>query len=115
MGAHAAWTENLGKDLDSMYESRAELGALIRKETELRKVGVSELLSDARELVGNLRHKHEQRASELRESLGQFGGDVRKAAEMWVNRITHSTGERSRPAEFEKPQSKREKKKGKQR
>lgn len=114
MGAHAEWTEILGKDIDSMGESRAELAALIKKETELRKVIVSEQLSDARELVEKLRHEHEQRASELRESLGEFGADVREAAEIWQNRTANSRRERTRPEEEPgEPQVKREKKKGK--
>ena len=90
MGTHAEWTENLGKDIDSMYESRAELADLIQKETELRKVIVSEQLSDARELVEKLRHERKERASEWRESLGEFEADIREAAEIWQNRTAHS-------------------------
>jgi hypothetical protein len=106
MGTHAEWTENLMADIDSMYQSRAELD-------ELRKVLVSELLSDARDLVEKLRREHQQRATELREWLGEFGGDVRKAAKMWQDRANHPTKGRSRPEEFSEAQGKREKKKGK--
>ena len=108
MGAHAEWMENLVEEIDSMYQLRA-------KENELRKVQVNQLLSDARDLVTKLHHEGQQRARELGSFLGEFGADVRAAADVWLGRSTHSTGERSRPAEFEKPQGKREKKKGKQR
>ena len=125
MGTHADWTENLVAEINSMHQSRAdslaalrtdtgELLAQFQKENELRKVGVSELLSDARDLVTEFRHEHQQRASELRESLGEFGGDVRAAADMWLGGSKHSTRERSRPEEPGERQAKQGKKKGKQ-
>ncbi|MEK7671185.1 MAG: hypothetical protein AAB344_03085, partial [Bacteroidota bacterium] len=57
---------------------------------------------------------HGEMAEELRESLGEFGGDVREAAEMWQPRTAHSRRERSRSEEPGEHQAKGAKKKGKQ-
>ncbi len=107
MGTHAEWTGNLVADIDSMYQSRAE-------ENKLREVQVSGMLSDARDLVEKLGNEHQKRATELHQSLGEFGGDVREAAEMWHSRTDHPTKARSRPLEFAEPRGEGKKKKGKQ-
>ena len=108
MGTHAEWTENLVAEINSMHQSRD-------KENELRKVLVNELLSDARDLVTKLQHEGQQRAMEVRSFLGEFGADVRAAADMWLGRSKHSRRERSRPEESGERQAKGAKKRGKQR
>jgi hypothetical protein len=132
MGAHAEWTGNLVADIDSMYQSRAEENKLrevqvsgilsdardlvetLGHEHQKRKVHVSEMLSDARDLVEKLGPERQKRATELHLSLGEFGGDVREAAEMWHSRTDHPTKARSRPLEFAEPRGEGKKKKGKQ-
>lgn len=108
MGTHTEQTENLVADIDAMYQSRAELCSLLQKQNELRKVTVSGMLSDARDLFEKLRSEHQKRTAELRHWLGEFGGDVRKAAQMWYSRADHPT------REFAEPHDKPKKKKGKQ-
>ncbi len=100
MGTHAEWTENLVAEINSLHQSRADSLAAIRTETA--------------ELLAQFQKEHGEMAKELHESLGEFGADVRAAADMWVGRSKHSTRERSRPEEPGERQAKGAKKKGKQ-
>ncbi len=97
MERHAEWAENLVSDIDSLYQARAQLAALIQKESELRRVMVSELLGDARGFVEKLAKQHRAMAAELRESLGNFGIDVRRAAQLWQSRADRSSRGKGRP------------------
>ncbi|MDP2884663.1 MAG: hypothetical protein Q8P51_06545 [Ignavibacteria bacterium] len=110
MGTHDKWTEGLIADINSMYHSRADLAALIQKQTEERKALTNEILSDARDLVERIQRDHKNGAKKLLGSLHQFGSEVRKAAEMWRARATRPTIQRNRPTESAKSQSHHSKK-----
>ncbi len=110
MATHDKWTEGLIADINSMYQSRADLAALIQKQTEERKALTNEMLSDARDLVEKIQRDHKNGAKALLGSLHQFGSEVRKAEEMWRARATHPTIQRNRPTESAKSQSHRSKK-----
>jgi hypothetical protein len=106
METHDKWTEGLIADINSMYQSRADL-------TEKRKALVNEILSDARDLVEKIHRDHKIVAKELLGSLHQFGSEVRKAAEMWCARATRPTTKTHRPTESAKSQSHHSKKSAK--
>jgi hypothetical protein len=111
MGTHTEWTQGLMADIKSMYQLRAEENQIRVEEVKLRKVTVSEMLSNFRALAKKVKHELHKRAIEVRESLGTYGRDVRKAAEIWKNRDLTS---RSSYAEgFNESANKHAKKKGK--
>ena len=113
METHDKWTEGLIADINSMYQSRADLAALIQKQTEERKALTNEMLSDARDLVEKIQRDHKNGAKALLGSLHQFGSDVRKAGEMWQGRAKRPTTKTHRPTESAKSQSHHSKKSAK--
>jgi hypothetical protein len=113
MGTHTEGTQSLMADINSLYQLRVEGNQIRAKENKLRKITVSEMISDAHALVEKLKHESRKRAIEMRKSLGTFGGDVRKAAEIWKSRTYDLTGERSHAAGLNESMDKQEKKKGK--
>jgi hypothetical protein len=120
MGSHTEWTQGLMADINSMYQVRAE-GNQIRlkenrtrvEENKLRKVTVSGALSNARALAEKLKREYQKTAVELRDSLGTYGRDIRKSAEIWKSRSNELTGGKGYAAVFNESKDKQEKKKGK--
>lgn len=118
MGAHAEWAGNLVAEINSMHQSRADSLAALRTETGELLAQFQKENEERRATVGDMlaqfRKGHAEMAEELRESLGEFGADVRAAADMWLGGSKHSRRERSRPEEPGERQAKGAKKKGKQ-